>query len=65
MVAQEKLIYQKLSIEVAEPILKKCEFLNIRYDIWNAEDVIMGGNMVELGMGKTDWEKIHSENRKR
>ena len=56
MVTQRQLptnmTYKKISAEESTRLIDWAEENNVDWDIWNAEDVFMGGESVELGLDR-------------
>lgn len=43
-------IYRKFDLAQADRIMNYCDSNGIEYDIWNAEDVLLGSSFVEIGL---------------
>lgn len=46
-------IYRCLPVETADKLMNLAEENRVEYDIWNPEEVVMGGQTVKLGF--KDW----------
>jgi len=51
-------LYRILPIEQVNMIIDLCEEYNLDYDIWNPEGMLMGDQVIEIGLSQKDWEKI-------
>ena len=48
-----KFIYRKISVELANQIMDWTDKEGVDWDIWNPEEIMLGGDTVELGL--VDW----------
>lgn len=53
------MVFKKFGSITVQRIMDFCDENNIHYELWNAEDIVLGsGCFAEIGMDSADWMKV-------